>query len=211
MTAMHVPAVFLAASGVSRQLSGTAGKILSFLSLPPRWHYGSGKPPSRDLVRTVLYFHSLVGDLGFRETDAFPGADGEILLRIYHGERCVGFLFELNGSVSLTVEDGDVEEFSKENATYVEAFSLAIEVAKKCNTYGSPAPSTLIEGKGGLLNSLSGKAPKTTPLQSLTNSVLPTTAAKSALISSNIIQLTSQEARRYSGPSTERPYRAAPA
>lgn len=210
MTASFVSATFLELGGVLQRRSETARKIASFLALPAGWNYGHGKSPSHELAGRVLDLHALLNGLGLRETDAFPGDDGEILLRAYAGERCAGFLFNPDGSIDLSLENGDLEEFSKEGASTSEAFSLALKVAAECGTYGLPTPSISTGEKVGSLSWRLRSTPQTTPPQSLMKSVSSEVAAMFVLTSENTTHRVFPEARQCSGVSKTPTFRPVP-
>lgn len=210
MTASFVSAAFLDRGGVLQRRLETARKIASFLALPTGWNYGHGKPPGRDLVGRVLDLHTLLNALGLRETDAFPGDDGEILLRAYAGDRCAGFLFNPDGSIDLSLEDGDLEEFSKEGVDASDVFSLALKVAAECGTYGSPTPSISIGEKVGSLSWRSKSTPQTMPPQSLMKSVSSEVAATFVLTSGNTTHQVFPEVRQFFGVSETPTFRPVP-
>lgn len=188
----------------------TKGKITSFLTLPVGWNYGYGKPVTRILAKEVLSFHVLLESFGIEETDAFPGEDGEILLRAYTNEYCASFMFNPDGTVDISFEDRDIEIYSKENASRAEMLSLALKVAAKCGIFASQTLSISTGGKVDLWNSPLRNTRQMTQLQSSRKIVLSENQEEFAITSKNITPPTSQEALRFSGFLTTPNYQVVP-
>ncbi len=89
--------------------SGTAKKIAGFGRLPAGWHYGRGVTPSESTISSALVLHNVMHETGFEQTDAFPGADGEIRVTAYHGPIYLELTVEPNGSLAFVCEYQDVE------------------------------------------------------------------------------------------------------
>jgi hypothetical protein len=85
----------------------TANKIRSLRAFEDGWHYGSGAAPSEETVAECIRIHSTMIAIGLRETDAFPGIDGEILLTAYYGLHYIEVLVEIDGLVTITREIND--------------------------------------------------------------------------------------------------------
>lgn len=90
-------------------VSATAAKVQSFKSLPLGWHYGQGGPLSVDVANRALQIDSYYRQLGFSTTDAFPGADGEIMLTAYRGSHCIETIISTDLRYSVTHERDDTE------------------------------------------------------------------------------------------------------
>jgi hypothetical protein len=87
----------------------TAEKILSFRNLPLGWHYGNGGPIDDAVIASAIQLYWLMLQNRLINTDAFPGADGEIQLTAYHtaldGNRhYIGIMIEPTGELSLVYE-----------------------------------------------------------------------------------------------------------
>jgi hypothetical protein len=121
-------------SGPSR----TALKIDSFSALSVGWHYGRGGPISHLVISTAkeLYYFLLL--VGFTETDAFAGADGEILLTGYHEGHYIAIMIEPCGVVSVTHEHAGEEVTSEEE--------LELQGAKRARNYPVDKPSEPWQG-----------------------------------------------------------------
>ncbi len=78
----------------------TVSKILSFRKLKRGWHYGQGSAISHGIIEKALRIHSVMLSLGFFETNAFPGVDGEVLLTCYFRDHCIEVTIEANSDYS---------------------------------------------------------------------------------------------------------------
>lgn len=90
-------------------VSATAVKIESFRSLPVGWHYGQGGPLSVDVVNKALQIDAYYRQLGFTTTDAFPGANGELMITAYRGPHCIETIISTDLRYSVTHERDDAE------------------------------------------------------------------------------------------------------
>jgi hypothetical protein len=102
-----------------KNLSETGSKILSFGRLSKGWHFGQGSPPNGDLIKQAIELDDLSQDLGFTNTDAFPGPNGELRFCVYEDENYYEFTLEIDGSVTAVMETVGVEmeaSFSFEEA-----------------------------------------------------------------------------------------------
>lgn len=96
-------------TSVSDFVSTTAKKIRSFGSLPIGWHYGQGGPLSVDVINKALAIDGYYRQLGFTTTDAFPGADGELMITAYRGPNCIETIISFDLHYSVTHERDDEE------------------------------------------------------------------------------------------------------
>lgn len=85
----------------------TLRKIDSFRSLPEGWHYGEGGPIDPDTAdrATDIYWCLLLNN--FSQTDAFPGANGEIQIVAYSDDHFISIMIEPTGEYSLVHEIGN--------------------------------------------------------------------------------------------------------
>lgn len=90
-------------------VSATAEKITSFRSLPVGWHYSQGGPLSDNVINKALQIDSYYRQLGFTATDAFPGADGELMITAYRGPHCIETVISSDARYSVTHERDDTE------------------------------------------------------------------------------------------------------
>src|SRR6266568_6227153 len=107
----------------------TADKIRDFLRLTDGWHYGRGDAPAPDIVSESLRIHSMMVAAGFRDTDAFPGIDGEVLLTAYQDSHYIEIMVEIDARVTFTHELNDVVASRKANLTEDECRKELIKTA----------------------------------------------------------------------------------
>lgn len=88
-------------------INQTIQKIRSFAQLSEGWHYGEGVPVNPNSGEKAERFLLTAEAWGIEEANAFPGIDGEVELTFYLGDKTFAFLFELDGTVSITEERGD--------------------------------------------------------------------------------------------------------
>lgn len=117
--------------------SGTAVKIESFRVLPEGWHYGEGASIDEATINRALDIYWCMVLNNFTETDAFPGACGEVQLAAYNGARFVSVIIEPTGEFSLIheVNGADVcEPFETSDLSVVKNFinDVARQVAGEC-------------------------------------------------------------------------------
>jgi hypothetical protein len=91
-------------------------KIRSFADLPEGWHFGAGRSPSAAMISKALAWNDKLRRLGFVATDAFPGANGEIMVTGYEGAHYVEILLEIDGTVSFVYERGGAEVICLDHA-----------------------------------------------------------------------------------------------
>ncbi|MCK4914105.1 MAG: hypothetical protein KAI59_06585 [Planctomycetes bacterium] len=111
-------------------LPTTDKKILDFLDLPQRWHYGEGVAPSEQTVENAILMNNHAILLGLK-TEAFPGIDGEIQINCYFGNKTLEFMIESSGEISLVEEENDIEISSDENLTIKKALDFLREYGNK--------------------------------------------------------------------------------
>jgi len=134
----------------------TAEKIARFIELPRGWHYGRGVPPSRDIARDALRILFRASLLGFKETDAFAGADGEIQVTAYHGPFYLEFTVDPDEGVRFVREDGDEETARIPNLSLAQALSILDDTwADVCRSLGLSTAATTTRESGGFKISLS--------------------------------------------------------
>jgi hypothetical protein len=115
----------------------TEEKIRSFSELAVGWHYGSGHAPSQEMIATAIQWHRYLIRLGFTVTDAFPGANGEIMVTAYEGAHYMEVLLDTISTVSLIHERDGKEVRSLDQVTPDQAFHALGELAGEIwNTSG---------------------------------------------------------------------------
>ena len=139
--------------------STTAAKIRSFGNLPDGWHYGSGSGSPAWVVRAALDLLYQFMMLGFSETNAFIGGEGQIMVTAYRGDHCVEVTVELDNTLSVAHQLQGVDvSFSPEilkSQAYAELARVVGSIDQdKCDTFGLLTSTTLIAGQGNFGNSL---------------------------------------------------------
>jgi hypothetical protein len=99
----------------------TENKIRSFSRLPQGWYYGEGVPASEEVIETSLELYKWARELLFFEFEAFPGANGEVLLGIYKGNYVLDLIVEPDLSVTATLEKDGEEIYDDYELTVDEA------------------------------------------------------------------------------------------
>jgi hypothetical protein len=127
----------------------TNEKILSFCHLPSGWNYGRGKPASVKTALDAMNFVNLFYVKGVRETDAFPGPNGEIAVTAYAQDYYLNVGIESDGRIEVSFERNRGEIFDKDcenlyTAYYYVMFALSTMVPE----WNTPAslmskPSTI--------------------------------------------------------------------
>ena len=139
----------------------TTKKISRFLELPRGWHYGRGVSPSRGVVRDALRLHFGAVMMGFTETDAFVGAEGEVQVTFYRGPLYLEFTLDPDEGVRFVREDGDTETARIPNLSLAEALSILKDSwMDVCHLSGLSTAETTTPEREGFKTSLS-RIPKT--------------------------------------------------
>ena len=137
-------------ASVSDFVSATAAKIESFRLLPKGWHYGQGGPLRVDVVNKALEIDSYYRQLGFTATDAFPGADGEIMLTTYRGSHCIETIISTDMRYSVTHERDDTELSAAPDVNEIAAKQTIRQIgAEIWRSFGLSTESTTTKGGKG--------------------------------------------------------------
>ena len=97
----------------------TIDKIRRFSDLPEGWHFGEGVATPLRTIKIAVAFEHLARNMGFLETDAFPGIAGEVRIAIYQGKDYLEFTVEPDESITY------VRELQKNEVEYDEDLTLA--------------------------------------------------------------------------------------
>ena len=92
--------------------------IGGFAALQPGWHLGTGVAPPANRIGLAIMFASFIQN--YCEISAFPGSDGEILLKGYWKNERVELTFESDNTYTL------VHEIDGEDELYESRISLAL-------------------------------------------------------------------------------------
>lgn len=120
----------------------TIAKIRSFQSLPKGWYYGEGDAIGYDMREKAIDFTCDAEKYGIERADAFPGADGEIALSFYVGEKTLAIRIETDDTFSV-IEDfknkiiSDSYEINEGEAkSKLWEFSPAKRITSALSTFG---------------------------------------------------------------------------
>lgn len=97
----------------SEFVSTAARKIRSFQDLSEGWHYGGGRALGSDIVDTAIKIDEHLRLLGFSNTNAFPGAEGEIMIVGYRGVHDLEVTVHRPDSIDVVHLDSNVEKTFK--------------------------------------------------------------------------------------------------
>lgn len=98
----------------------TREKILGFRELEPGWHYGEGVSFEQPILKKAICLSQDAETNGFYN-NAFPGANGEIMLCVYHRKHYLEFTIEPSGSITFYWEENDEETCHQEGLSLQEA------------------------------------------------------------------------------------------
>lgn len=126
----------------------TERKLSEFRNLEAGWRYGEGVPFKVATLKDAMSLHETAVSKGFMETDVFPGANGEIMLTVYHEDHYLEFTVEKNGSVTIVRERGDEEICCLEGKELADAHQMIGDLrAELCKSSGLSTEESLTEGK----------------------------------------------------------------
>ncbi len=99
----------------------TAEKIDGFSKLSNGWHYGQGITPSIKVIARAKKLNEIAADVGFNDTNVFPGIDGEVQFTAYFQDLYLEFTIAPDGLVTYIYER-DHQEMEYETISDDEAF-----------------------------------------------------------------------------------------
>jgi hypothetical protein len=100
---------------------GTEDKIKSFAQLARGWDYGNGGPIPEGTLRKARAWNTLLKEVGFSETDAFPGGGYEVVVAGSIGEHYVEIIVEPSDRISIAYDHKGRQQFYKANLSESEA------------------------------------------------------------------------------------------
>ena len=193
------------------------GKILNFKRYRKGWDYGGGVPFSKKTIQNALRFNRLLSDCGIPRTDAFPGANGSIMVVGYSDPWCWEFIVESNGTVTIVTEKNGsvVKEEENLSLTYAEYIarsrilrdlfkSLARRAKEICFSYEFLTPKTTITLETDLRPKHLSRLAHLQESQLLIGNVFRQKVIPSVPISNNITVL-QPESPSFSGNLTNQP------
>jgi hypothetical protein len=122
--------------------AATAKKIREFCALPDGWYYGMGTGPSYRTIQIALAYLSAFMVYGFTETDAFPGADGEIMVTAYSENHCIEITVDVDTTFTVSHQDGKENRFYEPGLSGIQACAELARIVgvirqEECATSGS--------------------------------------------------------------------------
>ena len=102
-------------------LQTTKRKIREFKELAQGWHFGEGVPIEQSILDAGIALNREAIRLGFLETDAFPGINGEVMLTIYSDDHYLEFTLETDSNVTFYREKDDEEVAYQEGLSFQDA------------------------------------------------------------------------------------------
>jgi hypothetical protein len=103
----HAPNIQRFAEAVSED-APILQRILSFTHLPEGWYFGAGHPPTGDTIASAITIAHTLRDIGAKPLEAFPDADGSILIIGYRGgDESVEILTHAGGRFDFAYEKGE--------------------------------------------------------------------------------------------------------
>jgi hypothetical protein len=147
----------------------TLKQIRSFKELPDGWHYGRGVAPSQltALAAQMIVFRG--AQWGLEDSDAMPGAGGEIQVTIYSCDSSIEFTVAPNLRIDYRREEGNVQTAAQNQISYEDALTILRDFASDAwLIFGSSTVSTTPREKAALATLPSET---TTAFPSLTSTV----------------------------------------
>ena len=167
-TDQHVYIYAVAANVPSIEYSDDAEeKIKSFATLPRGWDYGHGGPIPEKTLRSARAWNVLLRDVGFTDTDAFPGGANEVVVAGSCGDHYVEVIVEPGGLISVAYDYKRKQAFYKPNLSEDEAEQIVRALARglwSASDYFTRISIT--RNSASSLDLLSGTSPAAYPLLS---------------------------------------------
>ena len=107
----------------------TVDKIQSFAGFQPGWSFGEGIEFAQNTLNKALQLAKTAYMLGFHETDAFPGLNGEIMVTIYQGRDYWEFTVQPVETLTFVYEKGEETLVYEEGLPFEFAISLLTNIA----------------------------------------------------------------------------------
>lgn len=108
----------------------TIDKIFSFKTLENGWCHGEGLAIDDENIERAIRFESQAYLFGFKETDAFPGLNGEVTIALYFQSHYLEFTFEADSQVTFVHEKNEDTLTYNENLTFETALQTLKSLRK---------------------------------------------------------------------------------
>ena len=107
----------------------TLKKILSFAQFQEGWSFGEGVAFAKSTVDKAVQLAKTAHTLGFHETDAFPGLNGEIMITVYQNNEYWEFTLEPTETITFVYEKADETVTHEEGLPFEFAVSMLTNLA----------------------------------------------------------------------------------
>jgi hypothetical protein len=111
----------------------TIDKIQSFAKLHPGWSFGEGIEFEPAILNKALQLAKTAHTLGFQETDAFPGLNGEIMVTVYQRDDYWEFTLSPKETITFVYEKGEETVVYEEGLPFEFAVSMLTNLAFQNN------------------------------------------------------------------------------
>ncbi len=117
-------------------INDTVDLIFKFSELPDGWNFGAGTCSATNAFgKSIFLLSDAVGLEGIDDIEAFPGVDGEIQLNFYKDDATLEMIFEIDGTIAITFEEGSKSVQLATAASYSKATKFLEEFAyNKCRS-----------------------------------------------------------------------------
>lgn len=121
--------------------TSTRKKLQGFGSLNDGWGFGEGVAFQPQVLNKASQLVRSANALGFEETDAFPGLNGEIMVTLYSGQHYWEFTIEADESVTFVYEVGNETRVYEDGLPFEFAVSMITNIGmqNKLPIFGKPA------------------------------------------------------------------------
>jgi hypothetical protein len=113
--------------------NSTIEKIQSFGNFTQGWSFGEGVPFAPSILLKAMQLIKTAYALGFTETDAFPGLNGEVMGTIYLGQDYWEFTLEPDEMLTFIYEKDNKTIFYEEGLPFECAASRITNIALRNN------------------------------------------------------------------------------
>ncbi len=107
----------------------TLEKIQRFAHLEAGWSFGEGMAFTQSTLNKATQLAKTAHTLGFDETDAFPGLNGEIMVTVYQGNEYWEFTLQPTETITFVYERDDQVVVYEEGLPFEFAVSLLTNLA----------------------------------------------------------------------------------
>jgi hypothetical protein len=107
----------------------TVEKIPSFAHLAQGWSFGEGVVFRQSTLSKAIQLAKTAYTLGFYETDAFPGLNGEVMVTVYQGNEYWEFTLQPTETITFVYEKHDKTVTYEEGLPFEFAVSLLTNLA----------------------------------------------------------------------------------